>query len=74
MAEITCYLIKVRKLVKKENDRYFLYVKQKWVPDTKHELLEEFIQLFGYGPFLDIHSLDITGKYVEESIPKRRVK
>ncbi len=42
--------------------------------DTKHELLEEFIQLFGYGPFLDIHSLDITGEYVEESIPKRRVK
>ena len=42
--------------------------------DTKHGLLEEFIQQFGYGPFLDIHSLDITGEYVEESIPKRRVK
>ena len=37
MAEITYYLINERKLGKKENDGYFLYIKQKWVPDTKQD-------------------------------------
>lgn len=50
MAVITYYLIKERKLGKKENDRYFLYVKQKWVPDTKHEILD---RLMGYDPYDD---------------------
>ena len=50
MAEITYYLIKERKLGKKENDSYFLYIKQKWVPDTKHEILD---RLMGYDPYDD---------------------
>lgn len=50
MAEITYYLINERKLGKKENDGYFLYIKQKWVPDTKHEILD---RLMGFDPYDD---------------------
>ena len=47
MAKKTYYLINERKLGKKKNDGYFLYINQKWVPDTKHEILD---RLMGYDP------------------------
>ena len=50
MAEITYYLINERKLGKKENDGYFLFVKQQWVLDSRHEILDH---LMGYDPYDD---------------------
>ena len=41
------YLIRERRLGKKEDDGYFLYKDSEWVPDTRNVILD---LLMGYDP------------------------
>ena len=47
MANITYYLIRERRLGKKENGEYFLYDKTKWIPDDRNIIKDH---LMGYDP------------------------
>ena len=47
MANITYYLIRERRLGKKENEKYFLYDKTKWIPDDRNIIRDH---LMGYDP------------------------
>ncbi|MDO4876709.1 MAG: hypothetical protein Q3987_04935 [Oscillospiraceae bacterium] len=44
------YLIRERRLGKKEDDGYFLYKDGEWVPDTRNVILD---LLMGYDPYDD---------------------
>ncbi len=44
------YLIRERRLVKKEDDGYFLYKDSEWVPDVRNVILD---LLMGYDPYDD---------------------
>ena len=44
------YLIRERRLGKKEDDGYFLYKDSEWVPDTRNVILD---LLMGYDPYDD---------------------
>ena len=50
MAEIKYYLIRERRLGKKEEDSYFLYKDQEWVPDERYVIKD---LLMGYDPYDD---------------------
>lgn len=47
MANITYYLIREKRLGKKEDDRYYLYKNREWVPDDSNVLMDH---LMGYDP------------------------
>lgn len=47
MANITYYLIRERRLGKKESGKYFLYDKTKWIPDDRNVIRAH---LMGYDP------------------------
>ena len=47
MADITYYLIHEIRLGKKENNQYFLYKDNKWVPDERNVIQD---RLMGYDP------------------------
>ena len=47
MTNITYYLIRERRLGKKENGQYFLYDKTKWIPDDRKVIRDH---LMGYDP------------------------
>ena len=44
------YLIRERRLGKKEDDGYFLYKDREWVPDVRNVILD---RLMGYDPYDD---------------------
>ena len=44
------YLIRERRLGKKEDDGYFLYKDREWVPDVRNEIMD---LLMGYDPYDD---------------------
>ena len=39
---------------------------------TKSELLKEFVEKYGYGPFSEIHQLTCSGKYVKQPILSKK--
>lgn len=74
MANIIYYLIRERRLGKKENDKYFLYNETKWVPDENNLIRDH---LMGYDPGEDstygIGSLSIMDE-IEEITAEEAIK
>ncbi len=73
MDEVIYYLIKDKRLGKKDGGRYYLYTDGTWVPDRKNVIMD---RLMGYDPYDDssygFGSLSIMDEI--EEIPKSRAK
>lgn len=74
MSDIKYYLIRERRLGKKENEKYFLYDKTKWVSDERNVIRDH---LMGYDPGEDstygIGSLSIMEE-IEEIAAEEAIK
>ena len=73
MDEVVYYLIKKRRLGKKDGGRYYLYTDGAWVPDSKNVIMD---RLMGYDPYDDspygFGSLSIMDEI--EEIPENLAK
>ena len=72
MANITYYMIRKRRLGKKENGEYFLYDKTKWIPDDRNVIRDH---LMGYDPnddssfgFCSMSIMDEIEEITEEEV------
>lgn len=73
MDKVIYYLIKEKRLGKKDGDGYYLYIEGSWVPDRKNVIMD---RLMGYDPYDDspygFGSLSIMDEI--EEIPESRAK